>query len=254
MRVSLDLTFGLVLFSTVNAYVIPSRNVGADYVLPSRRIGAVKGISLSPHANSIQHDAEVGHGVHRRNPQGLMIGGLTLGGPDGGITGDGLNLGGNGNKGNGTAMAAGVKGKKPKKEKGMKGEKPAPAEGGEKPAGCAAPPPAGEGEKPKGEKPAPAEGGEKPAPPAGGEAPAGGEKPAPPAGGEAPAGGEKPAPPAGGEAPAGESEKFSEESGISLGKSGEAANLGGNLGITKGSDGSSSVGGKNGINVAASGY
>lgn len=51
-----------------------------------------------------------------------------------------------------------------------------------------------------------------------------------------------------------ESEQFSEESGISLGKSGEAANLGGNLGITKGSDGNSSVGGKNGINVAARGY
>lgn len=41
MRVSLDLIFGLALFSTVNAYVIPSRNVGTDYVLPSRRIGAV---------------------------------------------------------------------------------------------------------------------------------------------------------------------------------------------------------------------
>jgi hypothetical protein len=40
MRVSLDLTVGLLLFSSVNAYVVPSRRVGAAYVVPSRRIGA----------------------------------------------------------------------------------------------------------------------------------------------------------------------------------------------------------------------
>jgi hypothetical protein len=50
-----------------------------------------------------------------------------------------------------------------------------------------------------------------------------------------------------------ESERFSEEAGITLGKDGNAQNLGGNLGITKGSDGSTSVGGENGINVAADG-
>ena len=48
-----------------------------------------------------------------------------------------------------------------------------------------------------------------------------------------------------------ESERFKEESGISLDQSGNAANLGGNLGITRGSDGSVSVGGENGIQVAA---
>ena len=50
-----------------------------------------------------------------------------------------------------------------------------------------------------------------------------------------------------------ESEKFSEESGITLGEDGAAANLGGNLGITQGSDGSKSIGGSNGINIAANG-
>ncbi|KAK7181279.1 hypothetical protein PSPO01_12756 [Paraphaeosphaeria sporulosa] len=50
-----------------------------------------------------------------------------------------------------------------------------------------------------------------------------------------------------------ESERFSEEAGITLNKDGSAANLGGNLGITQGSDGSKSVGGENGINIAANG-
>lgn len=50
-----------------------------------------------------------------------------------------------------------------------------------------------------------------------------------------------------------ESERFSEEAGITLDGSGNAQNLGGNLGITKGSDGSTSVGGDNGIQVAANG-
>jgi len=50
-----------------------------------------------------------------------------------------------------------------------------------------------------------------------------------------------------------ESERFSEESGITVDQAGNAQNLGGNLGITQGSDGSKSVGGENGINIAASG-
>ncbi|KAH9861289.1 hypothetical protein IAQ61_011026 [Plenodomus lingam] len=47
-----------------------------------------------------------------------------------------------------------------------------------------------------------------------------------------------------------ESERFSEQAGITLDESGNAQNLGGNLGITKGTDGSTSVGGENGIQVA----
>jgi hypothetical protein len=50
-----------------------------------------------------------------------------------------------------------------------------------------------------------------------------------------------------------ESEKFSEGFGITLDQNGKTANLGGNLGITTGSDGSTSVGGSNGINIASSG-
>ncbi|KAK1980210.1 hypothetical protein LZ30DRAFT_595253 [Colletotrichum cereale] len=48
-----------------------------------------------------------------------------------------------------------------------------------------------------------------------------------------------------------ESEQFKENAGITLGADGQAKNLGGNLGITKGSDGSTSVGGKSGINISA---
>lgn len=46
-----------------------------------------------------------------------------------------------------------------------------------------------------------------------------------------------------------ESGQFSENLGIILDKNGNAVNVGGDLGITKGSDGSTSVGGKDGINV-----
>ncbi|KAK2007300.1 hypothetical protein LZ32DRAFT_662960 [Colletotrichum eremochloae] len=48
-----------------------------------------------------------------------------------------------------------------------------------------------------------------------------------------------------------ESEQFKENAGITIGADGQAKNLGGNLGITKGSDGSTSVGGKSGINISA---
>ncbi|ORY59056.1 uncharacterized protein BCR38DRAFT_63401 [Pseudomassariella vexata] len=47
-----------------------------------------------------------------------------------------------------------------------------------------------------------------------------------------------------------DSEQFSENAGITV-TPGGTTNVGGNLGITKGSDGSQSVGGKNGINIAA---
>lgn len=48
-----------------------------------------------------------------------------------------------------------------------------------------------------------------------------------------------------------ESENFKDNAGITLDANGRAVNLGGNLGITKGSDGSQSIGGKSGINIAA---
>ncbi|KAI5926426.1 hypothetical protein F4810DRAFT_725082 [Camillea tinctor] len=48
-----------------------------------------------------------------------------------------------------------------------------------------------------------------------------------------------------------EAEQFSENIGIITDAKGNAVNLGGNLGITKGSDGSTSVGGEAGINIAA---
>ncbi|KAK2036525.1 hypothetical protein LZ31DRAFT_615342 [Colletotrichum somersetense] len=48
-----------------------------------------------------------------------------------------------------------------------------------------------------------------------------------------------------------ESEQFKENAGITVGANGQVQNIGGNLGITKGSDGSTSVGGKSGINISA---
>ncbi|KAK2056744.1 hypothetical protein LY76DRAFT_627511 [Colletotrichum caudatum] len=48
-----------------------------------------------------------------------------------------------------------------------------------------------------------------------------------------------------------ESEQFKENAGITVGAGGQVQNIGGNLGITKGSDGSTSVGGKSGINISA---
>ncbi|KAI0603148.1 hypothetical protein F4775DRAFT_15159 [Biscogniauxia sp. FL1348] len=48
-----------------------------------------------------------------------------------------------------------------------------------------------------------------------------------------------------------EAEQFSENIGIVTDAKGNAVNLGGDLGITKGSDGSISVGGEAGINIAA---
>ncbi|KAF2463241.1 uncharacterized protein BDR25DRAFT_362965 [Lindgomyces ingoldianus] len=50
-----------------------------------------------------------------------------------------------------------------------------------------------------------------------------------------------------------QSEQFSEGFGITLDQNGNTANSGGNLGITQGTDGSQSVGGENGINIAANG-
>ncbi|KAF3767545.1 hypothetical protein M406DRAFT_328616 [Cryphonectria parasitica EP155] len=47
-----------------------------------------------------------------------------------------------------------------------------------------------------------------------------------------------------------ESDQFSEDAGITLDSNGNAQNLGGDLGITKGSDGSTSVGGASGINIS----
>ncbi|KAK7988871.1 ras guanine nucleotide exchange factor domain-containing protein [Apiospora arundinis] len=46
-----------------------------------------------------------------------------------------------------------------------------------------------------------------------------------------------------------ESEQFKDNSGIIVDKNGRTKNVGGNLGITKGSDGSTSVGGAAGINI-----
>lgn len=138
------------------------------------------------------------------------------------------------------------------------GEKAKPAEGG--PAAPAegeeAKPAEGENTKPvEGEKPQPAEG-ENAAPvpelPAGGknannagEAPAGGEKAGPATGGNAAAEGTK----AEDLTAVKEGEQFDGNQGITVDRNGNTKNLGGSTGITKGSDGSTSVGGAAGINI-----
>ncbi|KAF2260905.1 hypothetical protein CC78DRAFT_619858 [Lojkania enalia] len=50
-----------------------------------------------------------------------------------------------------------------------------------------------------------------------------------------------------------QAEQFSEGFGITLDEAGNALNAGGNLGITQGTDGSKSIGGENGVNIAANG-
>ncbi|KAH4250592.1 hypothetical protein HBH69_227410 [Parastagonospora nodorum] len=198
----------------------------------------------------------------RQKGSGLTIGGLTLGGEGGGISAGGLNLGGNGQqKGNATAAAGG------KKPKG-KGGKPAaeankPAAEANKPA-AEANKPAAEAEK-SGAKAAEtaATGTEQASTEKG--AGAGTENQPGRAEGEAAKeealkeaakqgqGEAAQAEKSNGVKATEESERFSEESGITVDQAGNAQNLGGNLGITQGSDGSKSVGGENGINIAASG-
>ena len=146
------------------------------------------------------------------------------------------------------------------KAKPAEGEKAAPAEGEKaKPA---------EGEKAapaEGEKAAPAEG-EKAAPAEGEKAtPAEGEKAAPAEGENAkPAEGEKAVPAKEEKAPAEgtkaedltavkEGEQFKGNQGITVDRNGITKNLGGSAGITKGSDGSTSVGGAAGINILSTG-
>ncbi|CAN9304562.1 unnamed protein product [Alternaria alternata] len=242
MKLSLELTLGLLVISCVDAFVVPPRTLWATK-------SAL--VSRSYRAHPIRRDADfqsldslTNGGSRRREAQkqgggggGLTIGGLTLGGPGGGITGEGLKLGGN-QKGNSTATT-----EEAPKSSATKGEKPATAEEGNS---------AAEAQKPAAteeQKPAKSEAG----------AGAGTENQHGRAEGEAAKKeAEKEAQEATGEKSNGvkateESERFSEESGITLGQDGNADNLGGNLGITEGSDGSKSIGGSNGINVAANG-
>ncbi|KAL8375808.1 hypothetical protein RB595_007092 [Gaeumannomyces hyphopodioides] len=64
-------------------------------------------------------------------------------------------------------------------------------------------------------------------------------------------GGEKAAAKAGEVEAVKESEKFKNNAGITIDPNRGVTNIGGNLGITKGSDGSQSIGGKSGINIGA---
>ncbi|KAG9190936.1 hypothetical protein G6011_09024 [Alternaria panax] len=223
MKLSLELTLGLLAVSCVDAFVVPPRTLWATKAAL---------VSRSYRAHPVRRDTDfqslsslANGGSRRREAQkqggGLMIGGLTLGGPGGGITGEGLKLGGN-QKGNGTATAA-----EAPKSSATKGEKPSDAKEGK---------PAAEGEKPAAteeQKPKESEAG----------AGAGTEnQPGRAEGESAKKEAEKQAQEAKGEKSNGvkateESEKFSEESGITLGQNGNADNLGGNLGITQGSDG-----------------
>ncbi|KAJ4361973.1 hypothetical protein N0V83_010914 [Neocucurbitaria cava] len=167
---------------------------------------------------------------------GLKIGGLTLGGPSGGISGNGLQLGGSQQqqagqeKGNSTA-ASGEQTPAAQTDRPfvLEGEQPSAATEAETAltqdigagAGTENQPGRAEGEAAQLEAHQEAQ-------------VAQGEKVT-------------------GVKATEESELFSEEAGITLDKTGNAQNLGGNLGITKGTDGSTSVGGENGIQVASSG-
>lgn len=172
---------------------------------------------------------------------GLKIGGLTLGGPSGGISGNGLQLGGN-QQANNQQQQAG-------QEKGNS----TAAAGEQTPVAQTDRPFVLEGEQPS----AATEAETTPTQDIG--AGAGTENQPGRAEGEAAQlEAQQEAQVAQGEKLTGvkateESELFSEEAGITLDKAGNAQNLGGNLGITTGTDGSTSVGGENGIQVAANG-
>jgi hypothetical protein len=201
----------------------------------------------------------------------LSIGGLTLGGTGGGLSLGGLTLGGNkqgGQKSNATAAAgeraSGVKlgGAQSQNATAPAAEAKAPTKEAEKPAEEVAKPPAAETEKPaketlaEGEKSAPVEAAPKKGAGAGTENQPGraeGEAAKEEALKEAGQGEAAAQEKSNGVKATEESERFSEEIGITLDEAGNAVNSGGNLGITQGSDGSKSVGGENGINIAASG-
>jgi hypothetical protein len=176
--------------------------------------------------------------IRRELGGSLTIGGLTLGGSGSGISGNGLKLGKNGQR-NSTASAT-----EAQQLSTAKSEKSAAAKGG-KPAAT------GEGKLEATGKPTPAE--------AETDAGAGTENQLGRVEGETTEKeAEQEATKVKGEKSNGvkateESEKFSEEAGITLNGAGNVQNLGGNLGITKGTDGSTSIGGENGINVAANG-
>jgi hypothetical protein len=189
-----------------------------------------------------QNETQPERKPQRQKGGGLTIGGLTLGGPNGGLSAGTLQLGGN-QKGNGqqqvgeqnrnateaaTRKAPSTEVEKPaaKSEKPSVSEVQTPAEKGAG-AGTENQPGRAEGEAAKEEALAEAK----------------------QQGKDEAAKSEK----SNGVKATEESERFSEESGITLDQDGNAQNLGGNLGITQGTDGSKSVGGENGINIASNG-
>jgi hypothetical protein len=182
----------------------------------------------------------------RQRGGGLSIGGLTLGGAGGGLNLGGLKLGGNGQQQAGQQNRNATQAAAEEKAPDAEAAKPAPK----------AAEPAVETVAPEAKEPTVSE------TPVESSAGAGTENQPGRAEGEA---ARKEALAESGQGEAAqqeksngvlateESEKFSEELGITIDQAGNAQNLGGNLGITQGSDGSKSVGGENGINIAASG-
>ncbi|KAH7070658.1 hypothetical protein BKA63DRAFT_420428 [Paraphoma chrysanthemicola] len=258
MKIQTGITLICVALSSVEAFAVPPQHIWTKSL--GRR---------SYRSNPVRRQIDISGGQQQsegqqqeQKPQrqgggGLTIGGLTLGGPSGGVSAPGLNLGGNGQqKGEGEQNRNATE---------AAGEK-APAAEGQKPA-AEAEKPAAEAEKPAAEAEKPAaeenqnakEGATEAKQPAAG---AGTENQPGRAEGEAAkeealkeAGQGEAAKPekAEGVKATEESEQFSENIGIVLNEAGNAQNLGGNLGITEGTDGSKSVGGENGINIAKSG-
>ncbi|KAF1935049.1 hypothetical protein EJ02DRAFT_439483 [Clathrospora elynae] len=204
MKLSFEISLAFLALSNVEAFAVPPHSLW---------VGSLS--TRAYHANPVRRDPGfqkldvlVTSGSQRHEAQkqqgggggGLTIGGLTIGGPGGGITGNGLKLTEN-QQGNGRNAAEAPK---------------SPATEGKKPAAAAAETGAGAGTE---NQPGRAEG----------EA---AKKEA-----------QKEAQAAKGENSDGfrateESGKFSEEAGITLDGTGNAQNLGGNLGITKGTGGS----------------
>ncbi|KAI8936678.1 hypothetical protein NX059_007073 [Plenodomus lindquistii] len=269
MKFSVELIAVLLTLSNVQAFAVPRHSL------------YLKSLAYrSYRTNPVRRDADFSS-IQRREAQeeqrqqkengggGLKIGGLTLGGPGGGITGNGLQLGGKQN-GEGQQQQAGhgernatapTKGQAAAPVENTPPAAPVPVDEGEKPAapetpvaeptacGLPAPPP----------PPAPAASEASPVPPAASEAPASAgpgteNQPGRAEGEAAKAESQTEAKKFNGVTATEESERFSEQASITLDGTGNAQNPGGNLGITKGSDGSTSVGGENGIQVAGQGW
>ncbi|KAF2032381.1 hypothetical protein EK21DRAFT_99022 [Setomelanomma holmii] len=236
MKISSGLALLCVALSSVEAFAVPPQHLWARSL--SRRAYRFHPIrrQIDIGGGQGQSEAQQQGQKPQRQGGGLTIGGLTLGGPNGGLTAGNLQLGGTGQR----------------KGAGQQNRNATEAAGGKAPA-AEAQKPAAEAQTPDTEpaanvkQPSAGTGIENQPGRAEGEA---AKQEALKEAGQTEAAQEQKAD---GVKATQEAEQFSDNIGIVLNEAGNAQNIGGNLGITEGSDGSKSIGGENGINIAKNG-